>query len=233
MSAVREAIGLPILFLTVFLLGGLHLSRPVALTPPSLFALVLAMLLVAALVRSGALAPERLVHASRSPVANLNGVTVLLTAFAASAQAFTLATPRAGLPLVLFNTLLLILLLNTLVAAPDRARLLRSLLVIFGSAFVLKFVVLAALSEPTGGRVSRVLQLMFEGITLGTLSQEVLHPAAGYVAFATFLLYLGGLAALPWRSGPERSGPDIQNETKPFSSEISSGPAPPQSLPSK
>ena len=230
MSPAREAIYLPLLFLTVVLLGGLHLARPVAFAPPSLFALVLALLLVAALVRSGALAPDRLVHPSRSSIANLNGITVLFSAFAATAQAFTLATPRAGLPLVLFNTLLLILLVNTLVVAPDRTRLLRSLIVVFGSAFVLKFVVLAALSEPSGGRFSRVLQLIFEGITLGTLSQEVLHPATGYVAFGTLLLYLGGLAALPWRHRLQHS-PSFQNETGTFRTEITTRPGSPPSLP--
>jgi hypothetical protein len=234
MSAAREAIYLPVLFLTVVLLGGVHLSQPVAVTPPTLFSLVLAMLLVAALVRSGALAPQRLVRTSRSALANLNGVIVLLTLFAGSAQAFTLATPRAGLPLVLFNTLLLILLVNTMVAAPDRRRLLRSLLVVFGSAFVLKFVVLAALSEPSDGRLSRVLQLLFEGITLGTLSQEVLHPAAGYLAFATLVLYLGGLAALPWRAaGAQHNGLTFQNETGPFPPEMTAGSRRPPAIPAK
>lgn len=230
MSPAREAIYLPLVFLTVVLLGGLHLARPVAFAPPSLFALVLALLLMAALVRSGALAPDRLVHPSRSSMANLNGITVLFSAFAATAQAFTLATPRAGVPLVLFNTLLLILLVNTLVAAPDRTRLLRSLMVVFGSAFVLKFVVLAALSEPPGGRFSRVLQLIFEGITFGTLSQEVLAPAAGYVAFGTLLLYLGALAALPWRPRLQHTI-SFQNETEEFRPEMTPGSGSPPSFP--
>ena len=77
----------------------------------------------------------------------------------------------------------LILLLNTAAAGPDRRRLLQSLAVTLGSVFVLKFVVLAALSEPGTGWLKRVLLAMVEGITLGALTQDVLRPANGYVAF--------------------------------------------------
>jgi len=199
MTAAREAIYLPLLFLAVTLLGGMRLGDHVAFVPPPLFSLVLSVLVFAALVRSGALAPERLMNNARPALANLNGFVVLLTTFAATAQAFNLATPSAGLPLLLFDALLLVLLVNTLVAAPDRIRVLRSLMVIFGAAFVFKFVVLAAFSDPSGGRLKRVLQLLLEGVTLGTLTQEPMHPASGYIAFATLVLYLIGLAMLSTR----------------------------------
>jgi hypothetical protein len=169
----------------------------VSFTAPPLFALVLAMLLVAVLVRSGGLAPGCLLNNIRSGLENLNGAAVIFTLFAATAQAFNLATPSSGLPLVLFDAFLLVLLLNTLVAAPDAVRVLRSLMVIFGSAFVLKFIILAALSDPAAGRLNRVLQILLEGVTLGTLTQERLHPSSGYIAFFTLLLYLIGLAMLP------------------------------------
>ena len=196
-SAAREAIYLPLIFLTVVLFGGLQLTGRVAFAAPPLFSLVLSVLVLAVLVRSGTLAPERLMSAGRSPLANLNGFALLLTLFAGTAQAFNAATPSSGLPLLLFDALFFVLLLNTLVAAPDRVRVLRSLVVVFGSAFVLKFVVLASLSDPTGGRLKRVLQVLLEGVTLGSLTQEVLHPASGYIAFLTLALYLIGLAALP------------------------------------
>jgi hypothetical protein len=94
----------------------------------------------------------------------------------------------------------LVLLLNTLAASPDRIRVLRSLMVIFGSAFILKFIVLAAVSDPEGGRLRRVLLALLEGITLGTLTQPIAHPAAGYVAFFTLIMFLTGLALLPKRA---------------------------------
>lgn len=205
MSVAREAVYLPLLFLTVALLGGMQIGANVSFAPPPVFSLVLAMLLLALLVRSGAFAPDRLMHSARSVLANLNGLSVLLALFAATAQAFHLATPRSGLPLLLFDTYLFVLLLNTLAASPDRARVLRSLGVIFGSAFILKFVILAALSDPAASTLGRVLQVLLEGVTLGSLTQETMHPASGYVAFFTLVLYLVGVAGLPSR-GPRAEG---------------------------
>ena len=97
------------------------------------------------------------------------------------------------------------LLLNTLAAAPDRVRVLRSLVVIFGSAFVLKFIVLAALSDPAGGMLKRVLLVLLEGVTLGTLTQDVFHESTGYLAFFTLVLFMTGLALLPPRSANSES----------------------------
>ena len=206
MTAAREALQLPLIYLTVVLGGGVHIADRVVLRPPSLFGLVLGILLLALLVRSGTLAPERLLHATRSQLANLSGLIVIVTAVLASAQAFTLMTPQSGLPRVLVSLFLLILLLNTLAASPDRPRVLRSLLVIVGSAFTLKFVVLAALSDPAGGRLARVIQALFEGATLGMVSQEVVHPITSYLAFGTFVLFLTGVALLPGRD-PRGLGP--------------------------
>ena len=203
MTAVREAVYLPLIFLTVTLLGGIRLGSRVALVPASLFSLVLGLMLLGVLVKAGALAPERLMNARRSGLANTSGFTVLATVFLASAQAFNLVTPESGLPHLLVCVFLLTLLLNTLAAGADRVRTLRSLLVVFGSAFILKFIVLAALSEQTGGRLKRVLLVLLEGVTLGTLTQEVLHPANGYLAFFTLTLFLVGLGMLP---GADRSG---------------------------
>jgi hypothetical protein len=208
MTAAREALQLPILFLTVVLLGAIHITGRVALRPPSLFGLILGVAVLGLLVRSGALAPERLMHASRTRLANLNGLTVIVSAVVAAAQAFTLVIPDFGLPRVIVSLFLLALLVNTLALSPDRPRLLRSLLVILGAGFLLKFVVLAALSGPADGRMARVLQILFEGVTLGTVSQEVMHPATGYLAFATLALFLIGLALLPGRQAPPRiAGP--------------------------
>jgi hypothetical protein len=208
MTATREAIALPLVFLTVTLCGGLRIADGVALLPPPLFALILAMLLLGMLVRCGALAPERLIHASRSPLANLNGLVVMLAAFLASAQAFNVATPESGVPRVLFNVTFLVLLANTIAASPDRVRVLRSLLVIFGSAFIVKFIVLAALSNPAEGLFTRALRVLFEGVTLGSVTQDVFHPATGYIAFGTLMLYLFGLVLLPTAGHAASGGHD-------------------------
>lgn len=197
MTPAREAIYLPVLFLTVTLLGGLRPGSVMVLAPPSLFSLILAVLLAGVLVQSGAFAPLRVMNASRPALANVNGGVLVAAVLVASAQIFSLLTPAAGLPRVLFSVYFLVLLLNTTAASPDRVRVLRSLAVTFGAAFVLKFIVLDALSDPAGGRVARVLQMLFEGVTLGALTQEAQHPAAGYIAFAAIAIFLTALSLLP------------------------------------
>lgn len=197
MTPVREAIVLPALLLTVTLLGGIRITSAIAFLPPPLFTLVLAVLLMGALIRSGALAPGRLAHSTRPPLALANGAIVLLALFLASAQVFHLVTPDSGLPRLAFDVFFLVLLLNTWAGAPDRTRLLRSLMVIFGSAFVLKYIVLAALSDPAAGRLHRMMLVLLEGVTLGALTQEPFHPVMGYVAFATLALFLLAVSLLP------------------------------------
>jgi hypothetical protein len=197
MSAIREAIVLPLLFLTVILLGGVRLGAGVALVPPSLFSLVLGTMLVAALVRGGALSPDSLLHGSRSIVANANGAVVLAALFVAASQVFGMLTPRSGLPLFFVDVFLFVLLLNTLVAQPDRAPLLRSLAVILGSALVVNYVLLAGLSDPSGSQTRRILVAVFDAATFGTIAQEPQAPGGGYVAFLAIALFLAGIAALP------------------------------------
>ena len=199
MSPLREAIVLPGLLLTIALVGGTRIDTRVALEPPSLFALVLATMLLGALVRSGALAPDRLLHGARSPLANANGVVVLFALVAATAQVLAMLTPRSGVPLLFVNIFLFGLLLNTLVALPDRVHLLRSLAVTLGSGLLLKFVILAALSAPGQTRTSRILLAVFDAATFGGIAQEAQAPAAGYIAFVTVAAYLMAVALLPRR----------------------------------
>jgi len=200
-SGAREAVVLPLIFLTVAMFGGVVPGPVLQWTAPSLFSLVLAIMLIAVLVRTGALAPERLMHAGRSTLANANGFVVLVSLFAASAQALHMVTPGSGLPALVVGLIVFLLLLNTLVSSPDRRHVLRSVAVVVGSAFVLKFVVLASLADPQGSRTYRVLVALFDVATLGTISQEPIPAAAGYLAFCLLLLYLAGISALPSRLG--------------------------------
>jgi hypothetical protein len=74
--------------------------------------------------------------------------------------------------------------------------MLRSLLVLLGSAFVLRFVILESLYAPGSGALKRVLTVLLEGATLGTMDYAAAAPATGYIAFATLTLYLVGLFLL-------------------------------------
>lgn len=198
---VREALTLPLLLLTVAALGGVRVAAggQIALVPPSLMSLVLAMGLLAVLARSGALVPARLVNDRRTALENSSGVVVLVALVAASAQVFSLVTPRAGLLAFVFTTFFVLLLWNTLAVEPDRRQALRSLLVVFGGAFVLKYIVLAAVYEPDGGLLRRVLLTMLEGVSLGTLGFVPDGPATGYIAFFTLTMYFVALVMLPGR----------------------------------
>ena len=206
MTPLREAIVLPVLFLTVTLLGGLEPGAARPWIPASPFSLLLGFLLMGLLARSGALASERLLNGGRPPLANANGIIVLLTLFAASAQVLHMVTPRSGLPGLIVALVLFLMLVNTFAILPDRRAVLRSLALVLGSAFVLKFVLLAALSEAEGGRTKRVLIALFDLATLGTISQAPVAPSAGYLAFAVGLLYLSGIAALPSRQDASPAG---------------------------
>ena len=86
---------------------------------------------------------------------------------------------------------------NTLAARPDRRRLLASLLVVFGAAFIVKYVVLGALYAPGSGLAKRVVVALLEGVSLGGLAYQPPGPATGYVAFAAVLVYVAAVAALP------------------------------------
>jgi len=92
---------------------------------------------------------------------------------------------------------LLALLVNTLVARPDRVRLLRSIAVILGSGLIVKFVILAGLSQPSSSTTARVLIALFDAATFGAIAQEPQPAAAGYLAFAACALLLAATALLP------------------------------------
>ena len=195
----HEAFTLPIAFLSVALLGGLRIDTAgrFGFAPPPLMALVLAVVLVAVLFRAGAIVPEALVHPARPGLANASGLAIVLALGAATAQVIATLTPDGGLLTLVFDVAWLVLFGNTLAARPDRRRLLASLLVIFGAAFVVKYVILSALYAPDSSLMKRAVMALLEGVSLGGLAYQPPGPATGYVAFAAVLLYVGAVAALP------------------------------------
>ena len=75
--------------------------------------------------------------------------------------------------------------------------MLRSLAVLLGCAFFLRFVALESLYAPGRGVIKRLMTALMEGITLGALDYAPAGQRTGYVAFLTLSLYLIGLALLP------------------------------------
>ena len=200
----HEAFTLPLVFLSAALLGGLRIDVDggLAFVRPPLFALVLAVMLVAALYRCGAFDPARLFHPGRTGLARASGAVIVVALGAAAAQMMAALTPDEGLFALAFDIVWLVLFGNTLAARPDRARLLSSLLVMFGAAFVVKFILLGALYAPDASVTKRVVMALVEGVSLGTLAYQPPGPATGYVTFATGLLFLAGVAALPHAPEP-------------------------------
>ena len=202
----HEAFTLPLAFLSVALLGGLRIDTAgrFGFAPPPLMALVLAVVLVAVLFRAGALVPAALVHPARPGLANASGLAIVFALGAATAQVIATLTPDGGLLTLVFDVAWLVLFGNTLAARPDRRRLLASLLVVFGAAFVVKYVVLGALYAPDSSLTKRAVMALLEGVSLGGLAYQPPGPATGYVTFVAVLLYVGAVAALP--QAPPRPG---------------------------
>jgi len=200
MTPAREAIVLPALFLSVTLLGGFRAAADtVRLVPPSLTALVLAVLLLGTLLRGGVVVPHALLHGRRTGLENASGAVVLLTLFAASAQAINLVLPERGLLHGAFAIFLFVQLMTVGASGADRPGVLRSLAVLIGSLFVLRFILVESLYSPDGGLLHRVLTTMLAGATLGGVAYDPHAPLTGYVAFVTLGLYLVGVLLLPAR----------------------------------
>ena len=197
MTPAREAFVLPLIFLTVVLIGAVRLTTPVAIVPPTLFSLVLASIVLTVFVQSGTFDPSRLLRGDRSAWANTNGLLALVALFLANAQVISRLTPDSGFPALIVGALFLVTLLQLAAAALDRVRCLRVWGVTLLSAFVLKFIVVATLAGPADRPMARALQTLVEGLTFGNFSQPVERPAAGYLTFAMLAMYLMGLVLLP------------------------------------
>jgi hypothetical protein len=205
-SAAREAFTLPLLLLGAGLAAAVRVDAAgtVRFAGPTLLSLVLAVMLIGLLFRAGVLAPERLMAAGRSGLANANGAVVLLALLFASAHIFTVLTPESGLMGVLFGAFYLALLWTTAAARPTGIRLIRSLAVVFGTALVLRFIVLNGLSAPEPSLARRVFTGALEGLTLGGLGLEYHAPATGYAAFGALGLFFAAVLLLPHDAGAWR-----------------------------
>jgi hypothetical protein len=191
---------LPFIFLTVALLGGLRVSaddRAFIFFPPPLITLVLAVLLMLLFVRGGLIDMRSWIAAENLPFTNVSHIWLLLTLFFASAQAFNSVLPESGVLHWLFSFFFLWTLWNNQFSSFDARRLLRSLVVLFGTAFVLKHLLLASLYAPDGGWLKRVAGALVQGVALGTLDTPAFAPATGYISFFTLGLYIVGLVLIP------------------------------------
>ena len=197
---------LPFLFLTVALLGGLRVNadtRNFIFIAPPLVTLVLAVLLMLLLVRGGLVRIQLLVGSDYPPLTNVAHVWLLITVFFASAQAFNSVLPERGLLHWMVSFFFLRTIWNNQFSSFDARRLLRSLAILFGTAFILKHMLLASLYSPEGGWLKKVAGTLIQGVTEGTLDAPSFAPATGYIGFFTLSLYVGGLILLAFTDKSE------------------------------
>ena len=197
--ALLDFVVLPFLFLTVALLGGLRIgaeSRTFIFITPPLATLLFAVLLMLLLVRGGLLRFQQWVGSDLPPLTNIAHIWMFVTIFFASAQAFNSVLPERGLLHWLFSFCFLWTLWNNQISSFDARRLLRSLAILFGTAFILKHMVLANLYSPEGGWLQRMAGTLLQGVAIGTLDAPTFAPATGYIAFLTLSLYVAGLILL-------------------------------------
>lgn len=202
-SSILRFVLLPLLFLTVALLGGLRISaegHAFIFVAPPLVTLLLAVLLMLLFVRGRLIEFHRWLASDRPPLTNISHGWMLLTLFFASAQAFNSVLPERGLLHWLFSFFFLWTLWNNQFSSFDARRLLRSLTVLFGTAFVLKHILLASLYTPDGGWLKKVAGALLQGVSLGTLDAPAFAPATGYISFFTLTLYVAGLLLLTFAS---------------------------------
>jgi hypothetical protein len=197
--ALARFLVLPTLFLTVVLLGGVRVSsdtRDFVFLAPPLITLILAALLMLLFVRSGALDLRLWIRGDQPALTNLSHSLLLLTVFFASAQAFNSVLPESGLFHWLFSFFFLWTLWNNQFAEFDSRRLLRSFVVLFGTAFVLKHLLLAGFYGPSEGWLKKIAGMVLAGVSLGTIDLPAYAPATGYISFFTLALYVAGLVLL-------------------------------------
>src|SRR5882724_1577579 len=205
-SLLVECVVLPILFLTVALLGGLRVdaeNRTFIFAAPPLVTLLLGVLLMLLLVRGNLIRLHQWVGSELPPLTNVVHIWMLITLFFASAQAFNSVLPERGLLHWLFSFFFLWTLWNNQFSSFDARRLLRSLAILFGTAFVLKHMLLASLYSPEGGWLKKFAGALLQGASLGTLDAPAFAPATGYISFFTLALYVAGLILLAFAGKDE------------------------------
>jgi hypothetical protein len=205
--ALLEFIVLPTALLTVGLLGGLRIdaqTRQFIFIAPPLVTLVLAILLIALFMRAGAIECRRWLAIEQPMLTNVSHALTLVALFFASAQAFNSVLPESGLLHWMFSFFFLWTLWTNQFSIFDPRRLLKSLVVLFGTAFVLKHLVVAGLYAPEGGWLRRIASTLLQGIAIDV---PAFAPATGYLSFVALTLYVAGLLLIT--PAPVSPSPEI------------------------
>ena len=191
---------LPIIFLSVTMLGGMRLSSDNAflfLKPP-LICLVFAAVTLVLFFRSGLIHIDQWLSEEFTILRNAANACILLTLFAATVQLYNSLLPEQGLPFWIVGFCFLWTLWNNLFSGFDNKRLFRSMGALFGLAFVVKYLVFVNLTAPEGTNwLQRLIENPGREAFTWLLDLPRYGPGTGYIQFFVIILYLIGLYLTP------------------------------------
>jgi len=191
--ALLHFIVTPTILLTVALLGGLRVdaqTRQFIFIAPPLVTLVLAILLGSLFVRAGAIDLKQWLALEQPMLTNVAHLLTLVALFFASAQAFNSVLPESGLLHWMFSFFFLWTLWTNQFSAFDTRRLLRSLIVLFATAFMLKHLLVSGLYAPEGGWYKRIAAALLQGVAIDV---PAFAPITGYISFFALVLFVAAL----------------------------------------
>lgn len=200
-------VALPLVFLTSALLGGLRFvgaDLEMRFVAPPLATLLLGAWLVVLFGRAGLVRLDDWLGERRPPLENLSNALTLATGFGATVQTLNAVLPEDALFFSVFALAFGFVFWNAMFVVARADRFVRSLGGLLLASFVVKYVLLAALFEPSESVTKTIVQALLKGVTLGGLDATPYARATGYTAFAAVALYLVGL----WAASPPRDEAD-------------------------
>lgn len=215
---------LPLVFLTVSLLGGLRLSvenNAFIFLKPALVCLIFATLLLILLFRSNLVRLSAWFSEDFPTLKNIANALILLTLFTASAQVFNSLLPEKGLVFWIVGFFFFWTLWNNLFVDFEAKRLVQSLGSLFGLAFVVKYLVLANLvvsGEATW--TQKILEGLMKEASFGLLDLPKFSSGTGYIQFFTLILYVVGLILLSPSSPKESKSESLQLSSETTSNKL-------------
>ena len=195
---------IPIVFLTVAMLGGLRISGldgAFVFVRPALICLIFAAILLILFARSKVLEVDGWFSESFPMLKNVANGFVIATLFAAATQVFNSLIPEQGLMFWIVAFCFFWTLWNNLFADFDTQKLFRSLGALFGLAFVAKYLILANLTAPAGRTwLEALMENPGQEAVTRLLDLPRFSGSTGYIQFFAVGLFLLGLYLFPSRT---------------------------------
>lgn len=200
-TPARVYLVLPLILLTVTLLGGMRLGAPdnaFIFLKPALICLVFSVVTLFLFFRSGLISIDGWLSDGFTTLRNGANGCILICLFAATVQLFNSLLPEQGLPFWVVGFCFIWTLWNNLFAGFDTQRLFRSLSALFGMAFIVKYLILINLTAPEGaGWLQRIIENPGREALTWTLDLPRYGRGTGYIQFFTLVFYFVGLYLTP------------------------------------